>query len=882
MNATIFLLAAVSAFSLDRFSLTQHLEDKATEDMKPTKALATYAAQGEFESESFSLLSDADVKALDIVPTDLVSDGAKIAADAVDVKVVKVVWKYPTAWMSIKQRPTADAHALIPCMLVHDDALIRRDDKTMANYLRGDYEGGVRYMNMSLPNAEKFNDNLHPVRDAKKFVPCPLPKGVYRQFWLTLKTPADAKPGVYRGKVKLVADGREALALDWKHTVHPFQLPLPRTHRDLSKRFIVSMMGGPDLAQALKDSRDLAQAETKVRNVARTAAEHGVFDISAGSPMGDLSDDDLGIRCAILLRQGGLPLQHVFAGTAVGEAFGRKFENDKPYEEVHPEEYVKDRQVFGAYAKNHVAGWRKVAPDATIWTYASDEGSLWTERRQFQYWHEMQMAGGSVVATCWRDVAHGSSWILNAADVAERCDPETPRFFQPAGARVFTYASPFLAPDQPSYTRNGKGIAFWRNNWDGLFEYVFTTGENRWNETYLFGGVYRQMGIVYPVQDGVVSTLAFEGFREGIDDVRYFTLLGHLSAKALASSDAATKAAGRAARVWLERRIMGKVGSLEVLRLEVAERIVGLQAKVGPYLDKPWPAVPELKPDGFAAKCPEKDATKRAAWFSQQNRDDLAQPEYEKAAADASGTTADRVARKIALGKFYLSRLRRPSAEKTLEEALALADADAKAPQKVRQDAVRALFAAYLTPQVYMERFPAEQIAKAEKLQATTTERKHALPPAERARMVQRVASAYVTSETPGKAVEIADKVLEDDVSANDATRAALMLISARAQQTRGEAKDGWRRIEKAFRYAPNNRWQPDLKTAFELAQAADDADGVQRYGAAYAATLDKQEQADIIKHVVDTMNKFTSKKKSSASAAPAAPADDEPISLDE
>jgi len=869
MNLSILLLAAVSAFSLDEYSLTQHLPDKLTEDMKPTKALALAAAKGEFESASFSLLSDADLADVDLVPSDLVCGAAKIPASAIDLKVVAVVWKYPIAWMSIKQRRSLDEHALIPCMLVHDEKLIVRDDKTMTNYLRGDYEGGTRYINMSTADCpEGFNDDLHPVRDAKAFVPCALKKGEYKQFWLTVKVPEEATPGDYRGTLAVRTKASGLLTLDLALTVRPFALPLPRTHYDSAKRFIVSMMGGPNLALTLKAGRDLRQAEEKVFNISKALAEHGVYDVCAGSPFTDLSGDDLGVRCATLMQQAGLPLENIFTGEAYTELLGAKDDkgNFMQVEEVDPARYEKDVAAYAKYAQKLIAGYRQVAPQCQVWAFGSDEGSLWTERRQFAYWHELQKAGGKLFVTCTELVAPGAGWIIDGADVSERRGTEIPRLFQPSGARIFTYASPFLAPDQPSYTRWGKGYGFWKDNWDGLVEYVFYAGANRWNETYMVGGTYRQMGIVYPVQDGVVSTLAFEGYREGVDDVRYFTLLRLLAEKAMASSDAATKKLGRDALVWFEKRLMEK-DAHKTLRAETAERIVRLQEKVGALPAEKHSTAPKLAADGFAAKCPESDPAKRAAWFRANSRDDLALPELEKAVA-AAADTETRVRAKVALADFLLGRLRRPSAEKVLDEALALCDGDKDIKHKVRQEVLRAKFRAVTTPQVYLEEFTSAQIDKAVALYRQTENKKDALPASERARMLLKIVRAYAQSEAPKKAIELADEILED-VSASDAVRCSLGISVARAQARLGETKAALKSLNKAFGFLNGARLDSaDARFGFELAQKADDADGVNRYGTIYASSLSKTEQSDIIQMVTDTMARYA-KKTSKKGTAP-------------
>ena len=38
---------------------------------------------------------------------------------------------------------------------------------------------------------------------------------------------------------------------------------------------------------------------------------------------------------------------------------------------------------------------------------------------------------------------------------------------------------------------------------------------------------YRDQNFTYPVSNGILSTIQWEGFREGIDDVRYLTTLSN-------------------------------------------------------------------------------------------------------------------------------------------------------------------------------------------------------------------------------------------------------------------------------------------------------------------------------------------------------------------
>ncbi len=64
----------------------------------------------------------------------------------------------------------------------------------------------------------------------------------------------------------------------------------------------------------------------------------------------------------------------------------------------------------------------------------------------------------------------------------------------------------------------------WQADYDGVmpfaFQWQFGSMWNDWDDK-----TYRTEALAYPAADKPISTLAFEGLREGIDDVRYLTAL---------------------------------------------------------------------------------------------------------------------------------------------------------------------------------------------------------------------------------------------------------------------------------------------------------------------------------------------------------------------
>jgi len=72
--------------------------------------------------------------------------------------------------------------------------------------------------------------------------------------------------------------------------------------------------------------------------------------------------------------------------------------------------------------------------------------------------------------------------------------------------------------------------------------YALMNDWRNWNEWgHVIEAEYRNLSIVYPTKDNIVNTLAWEGVREAMDDVRYATLLRQLSRKAVQENNIQAK-----------------------------------------------------------------------------------------------------------------------------------------------------------------------------------------------------------------------------------------------------------------------------------------------------------------------------------------------------
>ena len=100
---------------------------------------------------------------------------------------------------------------------------------------------------------------------------------------------------------------------------------------------------------------------------------------------------------------------------------------------------------------------------------------------------------------------------------------------------------------------------------DGAMDYAYQHGFTHvWND--FDSTSYRDHNFTYPTVNGVIDTVQWAGFREGVDDVRYMTTLENL----IANSD--DKATADEAQAWLDA-LEPKTADLDDVRARMVEWI---------------------------------------------------------------------------------------------------------------------------------------------------------------------------------------------------------------------------------------------------------------------------------------------------------------------
>jgi hypothetical protein len=103
-------------------------------------------------------------------------------------------------------------------------------------------------------------------------------------------------------------------------------------------------------------------------------------------------------------------------------------------------------------------------------------------------------------------------------------DPNVVSFFQSAGTRVYMYNQPQVGVESPAIYRVNYGVRAWQAGFDGVMNYAYQHSMGSiWNDSDHYR--FKDHVFAYPTINGVIDTIAWEGFREAVDDVRYISTL---------------------------------------------------------------------------------------------------------------------------------------------------------------------------------------------------------------------------------------------------------------------------------------------------------------------------------------------------------------------
>jgi len=500
--------------------------------------LVCKACRGETESLSAVVSALAGLTNLRVVASDLQGPVGTIPASAVDVRIVK--WWYQGASGSIGYSPKK---ALLAELLLKDDALVRVDTETQDNLLRSTQpDGTIEYLVCSAPDSSGLA-GVRPV-DAATLQPVDLAAGTSREYWVNVTVPTHAASGEYMGTLTFACDQGSA-ELPLRLTVRPFDLAPSRLTYSIYYRGCLSPDGQPTIGSELKSD---AQYFAEIADM----KAHGVLYPTNYQGMGD----DRVERVLELRAKVGLPRGRFYnLGTGVGPR-------------ATPEE-------LEAMVGDLKAWMDLLAPYGydEVYFYGTDEATGDALTAQKASWRAAQEAGARTFVACYRGTFDAMGSLLNCAVFAGAPDPEEARRWHSVGSEVFCYANPQVGVEDPPLYRRNFGLVLWKAGFDGAMDYAYQHGFGHvWND--FDDHTYRDHNFTYPTVNGVVGTIQWEGFREGVDDVRYVTTLERAIERALEAKGGLAEQA----QAWLRNTDLAS-GDLDAAREQIADWVVKLQAE---------------------------------------------------------------------------------------------------------------------------------------------------------------------------------------------------------------------------------------------------------------------------------------------------------------
>jgi hypothetical protein len=559
-KSTLAAGATFAAYSVPAMSPMMRLPDAYPADGTFSGEVRIALAQDQYEDGSFVLYPFADQSEVQLKLSPLVSaDKSVFPAQNLDLRVVKVWYQNGNRWYSFYNDPGLK---LVPELLLHDENLIRVDTVKQANYARVTTATGTREAWISAPPKldTGFDHYQDGFADAKTLQPVRLNAGEFKQFVLTAHATPDTKPGIYRGHVTVSAKGQKSQSIPVAIRVLSYQLPLPKTNYDVKKDFVVSFFGGwprinPDSKAFMPTLRNL-----RAHNVLEIGP-----DVSL-APNKELSHTppELAQKNVQAMKEAGFRTSQIFGGGITAEDFAAPTLSIE--EQAQQERMAKWYRDF--YNK-------EFGSDSNVFIMSGDEpGAQWLikHRPSYRILHRNKLQ--SFIAGWQPNNFAIAGYNLEGRPIAASPgNTNVPnQWNQIGGGYTSVYAVQHIGSENPAFVRRQHGLQAYLSNYDMDDNYEFAYGP--WNDRSL--GVYRPFVLAYPISDGLVDTLQWQGFRSGVDDIRYATKLRQLADEAIASGNIDRVDAGKKVRQWFAMLDSEKMDLNEV-RAEMIAKIDALR-----------------------------------------------------------------------------------------------------------------------------------------------------------------------------------------------------------------------------------------------------------------------------------------------------------------
>ena len=548
-------------YAVPPMSNIQRLPDLYPTDGEPGKAVRIFAAKGEYEPGSFLVypLKDLGKVTFSLTPFKTV-DGKVFPADKLDLKVVKVWYQNRNGWYSYFGDT---GFKLCPELLLNDEDLIRVDTEKKANYARLVEKDGTvteQWINPPRDMDHRIDDSRNPCcfmpmredfRDAKTLQPVLLEEGAFRNFFLTAHVTKEIPEGIYKGAVKLADKaGKEIGSIPVEMRVLPFDLPAPKCYVNPEKDYFTGSYSYLSLRRIMTENGGNAElAKKQFEAVLRDQVAHNqVFHWLRGK---GTCDDYL--MMYEMMKKAGMRMD-VIVGAP---------EYDRTSEKTMCADAIRLRKWCDEHLGHHNVHLQ----------YGDEPGPDWLVKARPIFEAYQREVFKFIIAGA-NSVFFKAGYIYNWHNISKdpTDDSSTHLWNQLDHAHIAWYARMHVGPENPAYHRMQYGLAAYLSGYRATCHYAHHFGPYNDDST-----IYRPMVFAYGISDGVIDTIQWEGYREGIDDIRYATLMTSLARKAAKSDKVELRYAGLKALQHLAMLDYKHGADLNANRLEMIRYILQLR-----------------------------------------------------------------------------------------------------------------------------------------------------------------------------------------------------------------------------------------------------------------------------------------------------------------
>ncbi len=477
----------------------------------PGNTLSVTACRNEFEPTSFVINARKDLSGITITVPNLYDvQGNTIPSSALDVRLVKV-WYQAAASNIYYNTP---GYYLTPELLLKDDSLVKVDYVAKTNYLRVTLNGVQQYIDISSPTATI--PQTAQVRDATTLQPFSLKANENKQVWITVRVPGTTPAGKYSGTITINAPSETPVTMNLSVTVLPFTLePAPLEYAlyyqgDLNPYFVGIEDSDKTTANMVLELQDLK--------------DHGIVYPTLYWHTTEFLDQSLTLRDTV-----GFPKDKIYTlGNSANTEIG------------NPTDTAGLATVANLVLK--IRNYTESHGYTSTYFYGIDEAMGAEVTAQRTAWQTVHNNGGKMYVAGDKDLIDLVPDLLDLVVLGGSPDTTQVARWHSYGKRIYSYGDPQAGIENPEIYRKNYGVTLWNAGYDGTMPFAYQHKyDDIWNDFDSQETHYRDHVFAYPTSNGVIDTIQWEGFREGVDDTRYVASLikkdgGITSARSIVSA----------------------------------------------------------------------------------------------------------------------------------------------------------------------------------------------------------------------------------------------------------------------------------------------------------------------------------------------------------